>query len=46
MIRRWALVSIGLAAGFSGLAVVLTIVTGLPLLVLDAVLVLGGFGGK
>jgi hypothetical protein len=33
--RRWALASVGLGAGFSGLAVVTTILTGWPLLVLE-----------
>lgn len=38
--RRWAFVTIGLAAGFSGLAVITTILTGLPLLLVEAAMVL------
>jgi hypothetical protein len=38
--RRWAFATIGLAAGFSGLAVIGTILTGIPLLFLEGALVL------
>ena len=38
--RRWAFVTIGLAAGFSGLAVITTILTGIPLLLVEAAMVL------
>ncbi len=38
MFRRWAFVIVGLAAGFSGLAVIATIVTGTSLLLLEWVL--------
>ena len=41
MTRRWAFVTIGLAAGFSGLAVVGTILSGIPLLIFEAGLLLG-----
>lgn len=40
MTRRWAFVTIGLAAGFSGLAVVTTILTGIPLLLVEGAMVL------
>jgi hypothetical protein len=38
--RRWAFATVGLAAGFTGLAVLGTILTGIPLLILEGVLVL------
>ena len=40
MTRRWAFATIGLAAGFSGLAVMTTILSGIPLLLAEGVLVL------
>ena len=40
MTRRWAFVTVGLAAGFSGLAVILTILSGLPLALFEGALVL------
>lgn len=40
MSRRWAFATIGLAAGFSGLAVITTILSGIPLLVAEAALVM------
>lgn len=40
MTRRWAFATIGLAAGFSGLAVITNILIGLPLLLAEAALVL------
>jgi hypothetical protein len=40
MARRWAFATIGLAAGFSGLAIIGTILTGIPRLVLESALVL------
>ena len=40
MTRRWAFATIGLAAGFSGLAVITTILTGIPLLLAEGVLII------
>jgi hypothetical protein len=38
--RRWAFATIGLAAGFSGLAVITTILSGIPLAIAEGALVL------
>jgi hypothetical protein len=40
MARRWAFATIGLAAGFSGLAIMLTILSGIPLLIAESAMVL------
>jgi hypothetical protein len=38
--RRWAFLTVGLAAGFSGIAVITTILTGVPLAIAEAAFVL------
>ncbi len=40
MTRRWAFATVGLAAGFSGLAVITTILSGIPLAIAEGALVL------
>jgi hypothetical protein len=44
MTRRWAFATIGLAAGFSGVAVVLSILSGVSLLIAEAALVVVPIG--
>jgi hypothetical protein len=43
--RQWAFATIGLAAGFSGAAVIISILSGVPLLITEAALVLVPLAG-
>ena len=45
MTRRWAFGTIGLAAGFSGVAVIMSILSGVALSIAEAVLILVPLAG-